>query len=60
MPFTEEEKMRWHREKAERESGYGLRTSSAPFTCIHCQRPFGYADGTVTEDVEICDVCNGD
>lgn len=61
MAFTEEEFEAWHRAKRQRE----FRPPTAPYsppvaTCVHCQRDFGISEGVITDEVAICDVCNGD
>lgn len=28
-------------------------------TCVHCQQPFGFSEGTITKEVAVCDICNG-
>jgi hypothetical protein len=62
MPFTEEEFRRWHEEKRKREyrpPSPWLDRERPVATCIHCQLPFGISEGVITEDVAICDRCNG-
>jgi hypothetical protein len=61
MAFTKEEFEEWHRAKLQREfkpTPEFRRTSVA--TCIHCHRPFSWTEGMITEEVAICDICNGD
>ena len=61
MPFTEEERARWHEEKLRRERRPAATYMSPPAaTCIHCHNPFGISEGVITPEVAICDVCNGD
>jgi hypothetical protein len=61
MAFRDEERLRWHEEKLRAEWRPPLRQRSAPVAvCIHCQNPFGINEGVVTDDVALCDVCNGD
>ena len=61
MPFTEEEKRRWHQEKKRREDREEPAIHSAHVAiCLHCQQPFGISDGVITEEGALCDVCNGD
>ena len=61
MPFTDEEKRRWHDAKRKREyrSNQAFRSESVA-VCAHCQNPFGINEGVVTSEAAICDVCNGD
>lgn len=62
MPFTEEERRLWHEEKRARER----KLEPAPWrpapvaVCIHCQNPFGYNEGVITEDFAFCDFCTSD
>ena len=61
MSFTDEEKRRWHEEKRAREHRTEHVYRSEPMAiCIHCQRPFGIDEGVITEQVVLCDICNGD
>lgn len=61
MSFTEEEKRAWHEAKRERERQPEVRFRAAPVTeCIHCGQPFGFGEGLITEEMSLCDVCNGD
>jgi len=61
MPFTEDEKRRWHKEKRAREHRRESVYRSEPIAiCIHCQNPFGINEGVITDEVALCDVCNGD
>lgn len=60
MPFTEDEKRRWHEEKRKREPEPPRRRPEPVAECVSCQNPFGYGEGTITPEVAICDVCNGD
>jgi hypothetical protein len=60
MPFTEDEKRRWHDDKRSREQQPVFRKSQPVAVCVHCQNPFGINEGTITPEVSICDVCNGD
>ena len=61
MAFTEEEFEAWHRAKLQREFKPTPTDQSAPVaTCVSCQQPFGYSEGTITEDVAICNICDGD
>ena len=61
MPFTDEERRAWHEQKLQRERRPDLVwTEPAVATCICCQNPFGISSGVVTDEVAICDVCNGD
>jgi hypothetical protein len=62
MPFTEQEKRRWHEEKRARER----KAEPPPWhprpaaICIHCHNPFGYNEGVITEEAALCDICLGD
>jgi len=61
MPFAKEEKRRWHDEKMQRENrAVGAYRSMPIATCIHCQNPFGINQGVITDEIAMCDVCNGD
>lgn len=62
MPFTEEERRRWHEEKRAREHAHEplpWRPEPAAI-CIHCHNPFGYAEGYIGEEFALCDRCDGD
>lgn len=61
MPFTEEEKRAWHDAKRKREVRPKIKLRAAPVTeCIHCGQTFGYGEGFISDDVSICDACDGD
>jgi hypothetical protein len=61
MAFTEEEFEAWHHAKLQRESKPLPEYRSPPVAiCVNCQRPFGLTEGTITDEVAICDICNGD
>jgi hypothetical protein len=61
MPFTEEEKRAWHEAKRKREVRPPIKLRNASVTeCIHCGQPFGYGEGFISDDVSICDACDGD
>jgi hypothetical protein len=61
MPFTDEEFRRWHEEKQRREHRPPIEFRRSPAAvCVHCHQPFGISEGVVTDEVAICDVCNGD
>ena len=61
MPFTDEEKRRWHEEKMKREYRPVPTFRSQPVAvCVHCQNPFGINEGVITPDAALCDVCNGE
>jgi hypothetical protein len=62
MPFTEEERRRWHEQKRVRE-----RVEEPPpwrprpiALCLHCHNPFGYGEGYISEEVALCDFCQRD
>lgn len=59
MPFTEQEKRKWH---ADRRAGRADDDHSevAPNVCGHCGNPFPISAGVITDDFAICDVCNDD
>ena len=66
MPFTEDEKQQWHRERAaaaaqiESDRLRALsqaRKLNAAAICLHCQNPFGLGEGIITGDAEMCYVC---
>lgn len=61
MSFTEEERRAWHAEKRARERRQDPVNRSEPVAvCIHCQNPFGINEGIVTDEIALCDVCDGD
>ncbi len=61
MAFTPEEIRQWHEEKRRREAKPDFTFKSAPAAiCINCQNPFGINEGVITDEVAICDICNGD
>lgn len=61
MPFTDEERADWHRAKQKLEFRPEPRwIEPAAAVCIVCHQPFGFNAGMITEEVAICDVCNGD
>jgi hypothetical protein len=61
MPFTDDEFRDWHRAKQEREfKPIAVLKSEPVATCVHCHLPFGINEGVVTEEVALCDICNGD
>jgi hypothetical protein len=61
VPFADEEKRRWHEEKRKREHRPEHSCRSAPAeSCVHCHQPFGIGEGVITDEVELCDLCNGD
>lgn len=61
MAFTDEEKRAWHEDKRKREAKPELVWQSQPVTqCIHCGALFGYGEGYISDEVSLCDVCNGD
>ncbi len=61
MPFTEDEKRRWHEDKSQREHRPSDAYFSEPIAiCIHCKNPFGVSEGVITDEIALCDVCNGD
>jgi hypothetical protein len=62
MPFTDEERRRWHEEKLARE-----RAPEPPpwrplpvAVCVNCHNLFGYNEGVVTDEAALCDLCLGD
>ena len=61
MSFTEEEKRAWHEAKLKREDRPEITFRTEPVTeCIHCGQPFGYGEGYISDDVSLCDTCDGD
>lgn len=61
MPFTEEEHRAWHEDKRQRETKPQVIWRPQPVTeCVHCGLPFGYGEGYISDEVSICDVCDGD
>ena len=61
MSFTEEEKRAWHEAKRQREVRPEVRLRPPAVTeCVHCGQPFGYGEGYISEEVSLCDLCDGD
>ena len=62
MPFTDEERRRWHEEKRAREPVRELRIPRPPpaALCIHCNNPFGHGEGYIGDEFALCDRCDGD
>ena len=61
MAFTDEERRRWHEEKRRAEYRPPVAVRPAPVAfCVCCQNPFGIGEGVITDEVSLCDVCNGD
>ena len=61
MTFTPDEIRQWHEDKRRRETKPDVVFKAAPAAiCIHCQKPFGFGEGVITDDAALCDVCNGD
>jgi hypothetical protein len=60
MPFTDEERRRWHEEKRAREQEPARWRPQAAAICLHCHNPFGYGEGSITEEAALCDICLGD
>lgn len=61
MSFTEKEKRAWHEAKRQREARPDINVRTAPVTeCIHCGQPFGYGEGYISDEVSLCDACDGD
>lgn len=61
MSFTPEEISKWHQDKRRRDAKPDLVFKSTPVAiCIHCKNPFGISEGVITDEVALCDVCNGD
>ena len=66
MTFTPEELEEWHRNRRvisdeietrrqlERERA---RRAAAIAVCIHCNNPFGFSEGIITDDVQMCYIC---
>jgi hypothetical protein len=61
MPFTDEERRRWHeqrrRQRTTVEAKHGQQYAA---TCLHCGNPFSYGEGSITDDAALCDICLGD
>ena len=58
MAFSEDEKQGWLARKRRRERPRPFFYDQRPVgVCIHCQAPFGMADGTVIGGVAVCDDC---
>ncbi len=60
LPFSDEERARWHEEKRARETPPPLPRPDPVAVCVSCQLPFGINEGVVTEEAAMCDVCNGE
>jgi hypothetical protein len=61
MSFKEEEKRAWHESKRQREKRPEIIWRPQPVTeCVHCGSLFGYGEGYISDEVSLCDVCNGD
>lgn len=59
MPFTPEEVSKWHKRRREAKPDFGFKSTPVAI-CIHCQNPFGISEGVITDEIALCDVCNGD
>lgn len=60
MPFNDEEGRAWHDAKRQREARPQVVWRPEPVTqCIHCGLPFGSGEGYISEEVSLCDVCDG-
>ena len=61
MSSTEEEKRAWRKAKRKREEHPEMSFRTAPVTeCIHCGQPFDYGEGHISDNVSLCDACDGD
>ncbi|HYI41060.1 MAG TPA: hypothetical protein VE053_12155 [Allosphingosinicella sp.] len=60
MPFTDDERRRWHEEKRARAPEPARWAPQAAAICVSCQNPFGYSEGVITEEATLCDICLGD
>lgn len=61
MAFTDEERRAWHEAKRRRETAGESFTDGIPAAvCVHCGNAFAWSDGVVTDEVALCDICNGD
>lgn len=61
MPFTDEERAAWHRDKRVREASKQPTWRPEPIaTCVSCNNPFGINGGVVTDEAALCDICLGD
>ena len=59
--FSEEEAQAWRDEKRNREHRLNpIARPTAVAVCIHCQSPFGWTEGVITDEVALCYVCAGD
>ncbi len=59
--FTDAERQAWLGAKRAREGrNQGFAPVHPAAVCVHCQRPFGIAEGIITDEVALCDVCAGD
>ena len=61
MAFTKEEFEAWHQAKLEREFRPAPEWKAPPAAvCIHCHQPFGWSEGFISDEVALCDRCDGD
>lgn len=61
MPFTDEEKRAWHEAKRQREMRPEIRSRPpAVAECLHCGQPFGFGEGYISDEISLCDFCDGD
>ena len=61
MPFTDEERRKWHEDKRAREHRHqGFPRPTPAAICVHCDNPFGIGEGIITDEVALCDICSGD
>ena len=60
MSFKDEEKGQWHEYK-NRPHGFpdSNLQSYHVAECIHCKNPFRISDGIITDEIALCDICNG-
>ncbi len=66
MTFKPEENEEWHRKRraewAEIEAGRQrererARRAAAIAVCTHCDNPFGFGEGVITDEVQMCYIC---
>ena len=66
MTFKPEEVEEWHRnrraESDKSEAGRRAEHSrahraSAIAVCLHCHNPFGFGEGVITDEVQMCYIC---
>ena len=61
MAFSQEEFEAWHKAKLAKELQPPVNYRPPPLAiCVSCHNSFGINEGVITDEVAICDICNGD